>query len=488
MSLFFPSCFCYSDDQQDDSDSEAVLTAELLEPLDEARAMGGRVARKKLSLRAAAPPPAAADFLAAALPNDGGGDSGDDEARQDLSAQSLESVPGYAVAESCRVLDLSRNLLEVLEAPLFARLRCLVELDLSRNKIRAVPPEIAACRGLRTLNLLSNSLFPVARSLPVDALATLPLVVLDVRFNKKIRAGAAAALREALPGCDVRATTEKPTKAPQACDIADSCAGARDASTLRAQLEPYSTPQLTRRLEVTFGASLPAGARGDRERVFAALLAAYAATGVGDGLGAREVVYAAGAPVSDAAADALLDALRRTAWTSTRERPRVDADHYLTLQRPRTKYYDADGNYNAAGQKAQKNAAKLARHRAVWDLAVAALAEVDAAYAETFTSLAVTHGFRGSPHIDTENLAAFYGCSLGDYSAGGGMIAVEYDASTVCWVDTRRKFGRVDGRFPHWVTDYSGERYSLIYYRTEGDADPLPDVPVDGAYRLESAA
>ena len=68
------------------------------------------------------------------------------------------------------------------------------------------------------------------------------------------------------------------------------------------------------------------------------------------------------------------------------------------------------------------------------------------------------------------------------------MIAVEYDASTVCWVDTRRKFGRVDGRFPHWVTDYSGERYSLIYYRTEGDADPLPDVPVDGAYRLEGAA
>ena len=35
MALFFPSCFCYSDDQAD-SDSEAVLTAELLEPLDEA--------------------------------------------------------------------------------------------------------------------------------------------------------------------------------------------------------------------------------------------------------------------------------------------------------------------------------------------------------------------------------------------------------------------------------------------------------------------
>ncbi|KAH8062933.1 hypothetical protein JL721_8548 [Aureococcus anophagefferens] len=437
MALFFPSCFCYSDDQAD-SDSEAVLTAELLEPLDEARAMGGRSPR----------------------------------------------APGYAVAESCRVLDLSRNLLEVLEPTIFARLRCLVELDLSRNKIRVVPPEIAACRGLCKLNLLSNSLFPVARSLPVDALATLPLVVLDVRFNKKIKAGAAAALREALPGCDVRATTEKPTKAPQACDIADSCAGARDASTLRAQLEPYSTPQLTRRGDArrwrcpTTPGRPRAGLRG-------------AARGLrGDGRRRRFGRARGRLRGGRACVRRRRDArrARRTAWTSTRERPRVDADHYLTLQRPRTKYYDADGNYNAAGQKAQKNAAKLAKHRAVWDLAVAALAEVDAAYAETFTSLAVTHGFRGSPHIDTENLAAFYGCSLGDYSAGGGMIAVEYDASTVCWVDTRRRFGRVDGRFPHWVTDYSGERYSLIYYRTEGDADPLPDVPVDGAYRLEGAA
>ena len=120
MALFFPSCFCYSDDQAD-SDSEAVLTAELLEPLDEARAMGGRVARKKLSLRAAAPPPTAADFLAAALPNDGGGDSGDDEAHQDLSAQSL------AVPNSNLQLDFNVSVRECFDATSLASLRELEE-------------------------------------------------------------------------------------------------------------------------------------------------------------------------------------------------------------------------------------------------------------------------------------------------------------------------------------------------------------------------
>ena len=33
--------------------------------------------------------------------------------------------------------------------------------------------------------------------------------------------------------------------------------------------------------------------------------------------------------------------------------------------------------------------------------------------------------------------------------------------------------GKVDGRYPHWVTPYTGERYSVIYYRTVGEVDPM---------------
>ncbi len=46
---------------------------------------------------------------------------------------------------------------------------------------------------------------------------------------------------------------------------------------------------------------------------------------------------------------------------------------------------------------------------------------------------------------------------------GGGCIAVECSSFVVAEIDTHGRFGKVDGRFPHWVTPYKGTRYSLIY-------------------------
>lgn len=46
---------------------------------------------------------------------------------------------------------------------------------------------------------------------------------------------------------------------------------------------------------------------------------------------------------------------------------------------------------------------------------------------------------------------------------GGGKIAVECSPFLVAEVDTHGRYGKVDGRFPHWVTSYTGCRYSLIY-------------------------
>ena len=41
-------------------------------------------------------------------------------------------------------------------------------------------------------------------------------------------------------------------------------------------------------------------------------------------------------------------------------------------------------------------------------------------------------------------------------------------------VNTKGRLGKIDGRFPHWVSDYDvrTERFSLIYYITEGDPTP----------------
>jgi hypothetical protein len=100
---------------------------------------------------------------------------------------------------------------------------------------------------------------------------------------------------------------------------------------------------------------------------------------------------------------------------------------------------------------------------------------VDPAFADSFTALAVTHGFRGSPHIDKQNIGPFYGLALGTFAVGSGGVCVECDARTVAVVDTREKLGKVDGRFPHWVGPYDtgAERYSLIYYQTMGEPTPI---------------
>ena len=60
---------------------------------------------------------------------------------------------------------------------------------------------------------------------------------------------------------------------------------------------------------------------------------------------------------------------------------------------------------------------------------------------------------------------------------------VEADARTVCVVDTKNRLGKVDGRFPHWVTPWDArggkERFSLIYYRTAGEPEPITSAAFD---------
>ena len=49
---------------------------------------------------------------------------------------------------------------------------------------------------------------------------------------------------------------------------------------------------------------------------------------------------------------------------------------------------------------------------------------------------------------------------------------MEWSAREVAEVDTKGRLGKVDGRYPHWVSPYEGERFSVIYYQTLGDVTP----------------
>jgi len=405
-------------------------------------------------------------------------------------------------------LDLSRN--ELSELPGLAALApTLRVLTLERNWFSRVPAEVGALRALEELNLSRNFLRPGDDALALDALRSLKrLRVLDLRWNRKVcTAETSRRLSRALGGdssandavsagteivfepVDVRVTISFP--APAGAFVGSDRAD-RDASCLRAQLEPWSTLALRRRLVEDFGEdpeSVEDPEEVPRSLVVARLLAAYEREGPttsNKGVARRRAVRVRGAPVSAAALDDLNALLR--AWLERRlakgakgnvqERPSVNAKAYMILRSPT----DFNAKLGAGSRKARQAADKFAAHEALWRAAERALREVDPGFADAFTALAVTYGFQGSPHIDKQNVGPFYGLALGDFDDDTGGVVVEADARTVCVVDTKHRLGKVDGRFPHWVAPWdvkSKERFSLIYYRTMGEPEPITSAAFD---------
>jgi len=162
------------------------------------------------------------------------------------------------------------------------------------------------------------------------------------------------------------------------------------------------------------------------------------------------------------------------AWSDRfdrQERPMIAASKYMILRSPT----EVEEKITRLGsRRAQASKKKFRQNASLWTAAKRAMVFVDPVFAESFTGLAVTRNFRGSPHIDTTNTGPFYGLSTGTFEDGTGGIRVELDPMTVCEVNTKDRLGRVDGRYPHWVGPYDPNktRYSLIYYLTEGVVRP----------------
>lgn len=106
------------------------------------------------------------------------------------SNEAWKLPPSLSLAIRLTMLDISNNRLEQLEHAEIDRLRGLVSLKLSNNKLSSIPPYFGQYHALRSLNLSSNSLteFP-------DALKDLvTLVDLDVSFNQISNLGNVGAL------------------------------------------------------------------------------------------------------------------------------------------------------------------------------------------------------------------------------------------------------------------------------------------------------
>ena len=71
--------------------------------------------------------------------------------------------------------------------------------------------------------------------------------------------------------------------------------------------------------------------------------------------------------------------------------------------------------------------------------------------------------------------------SLGTAEAGTGRLCLLDEGHRVVRCDTRERWVRCDGRFPHWVDDYctEAERYTVIVYSTDAREATAPVGAVD---------
>ena len=161
-------------------------------------------------------------------------------------------------------------------------------------------------------------------------------------------------------------------------------------------------------------------------------------------LKSRPIKYYRGVPVPKDATVELLNYLRScNLWPSKEtQRKGVSASNYLTVRKQH-------------GEECNQ----------IWDLCRDLIHSVipDAIY----NALAITRGFKGSPHVDLHDKTFQHVIALGDFE--GGQLCCELDELGMesVAIDVKSRFGRIDGRSVHWVNGWSGERFSIVYYSTD---------------------
>ena len=336
----------------------------------------------------------------------------------------------------------------------------LVSLDISRNWLRTLPSSLSSVPSLQTLTASHNMLRP-GPSLNLETLSLLSLTSLDLTCNQKCgNSSLIPKIRSALPSlATLLLSISFP---PPPGSYVGACAADRDPKLLRSQIEPWPTSALRRRIACDFGGDVLPESVG-RPEVMEELLRFYSREQP------RALLRAKGTrlePAVLAAAEAALLQWSASFQRGNLERTSVNAEHYMILTSP-VVFEHCPGS-----KKASQAASKLRAHRPLWDAAMSALSSVDADFARRCTAVACTHNFKGSPHIDKQNVGPFYGLSVGPEPGTGGIV-VEASARVTVEVDTVGRLGKVDGRYPHWVAPYEGERWSLIFYRTLGRGEEV---------------
>jgi hypothetical protein len=107
---------------------------------------------------------------------------------------------------------------------------------------------------------------------------------------------------------------------------------------------------------------------------------------------------------------------------------------------------------------------------ALWQHMRKMVKDVDPNY--SFTSIQVNKNFVGKPHRDKNDHSYQFALSVGDFT-GGELVIETDDPQQLTVLETKDRLSKCDGRRTHWVTPYSGTRYSIIMYRNIGKRTPV---------------
>jgi hypothetical protein len=409
---------------------------------------------------------------------------------RELKTFSLSLINASVDISAITKLDVSNN--ELSSLPGLPSLINLEVLIIRRNWFDALPSDIGQLTRLKKIDASRNFLKPTHDSLQFGELRKLDMLeLLDLRMNQKCRTFEhrefIKEMLQHLSGSDdcvkhvsVLVSIWQEMSSEKGCIGAS--AAQRNPVLLRSQLEPWGTVQLRRRLVRDFGMPPSDPEDTGRSEVMETLLDCYLKEGLKKssnvqhadlnlGVANRRIVKIDGIPVRQELLDSILEELR--AWrynakrggsSNNRERPSINAKCYLIMRAP------SKGESNETNSRQEKRRQKKMEHNQIlWNLAMKAIEETDPEFSQRCSEIAVTYGFIGSPHIDRQNSSPFFGLSLGNFTEGTGCVTVEMSARVVCEVNTKNRLGKVDGRYPHWVSNYdigNEERYSLIYYDT----------------------
>lgn len=240
---------------------------------------------------------------------------------------------------------------------------------------------------------------------------------------------------------------------------------------MEATLRPLSVESLWQRAEdihaqLSSDAVPPMGATwrsACKHEALAAALGAYEAAG-----GRREV-HISGHQVPPVLREALEREVRALRWPARSHREQVTSERYLVL-------------HPSPSTPSESAAGKAPDEYATLRALCAELAQL-AGSAFTYSGIAVTKNFVGSPHVDTLDTSWQLAVALGDFSEGGELCVDGVDVLYI--INTRGRLSKVDGRHVHWVRGHSGgDRYSIILYDTTAQKPTPKGAPVDVSWTL----